>query len=556
MRTTCVTNEDEINGFLDELNFSKKFDSSSLCNDKNKSYLKLKRKRSPYNNIKDDIMSMDIIEKAEKMKIKKMDSPQPQQIGIDKTIAFQNFSKNILSIIVSYLRIDDLLKLKAVGSRRLSLLINEIFEMMQKMNNDFVLDKIIKIKYNFINDYDSLLCKKYTMLNMYKKDLKINKSYVVKYALYHQLTNKNYYICHYLFYYYFCSSDVDMENDKFEKSGEDDDMGEERNGSMIDGENNVLFKLPSKDYYEKFQFLDEYKKGEIAIFSLQKILLYNIYTKKRDHNIFLSSSCDHIFYRKELKLLLVPIGYMEIEFFKIYASNRNIKTSNSKLNIGENGFEYSNMRNCVDILIMSDYVKHNNNNKNNNYNNLICTYCLGGIKIIIFDCKSMKSIKEITCKSEINNININNEYIIVFTEDKYINFYSINNNEYSFINNFNLNNICKVDNIKYLSLINSIYINNVFILFIHIPNKKIVKQILLRLEEKKEKKDFYYSCIPLKNEMSEHIFDEPIICKKLFIEKKGNESINKLNILVCDLKDKNKNIEKDNRLITEYSFNL
>jgi hypothetical protein len=252
---------------------------------------------------------------------------------------------------------------------------------------------------------------------------------------------------------------------------------------------------------------------------------------------------------------------MEIEFFKIYASNRNIKTSKSKLNIGENGFEYSNMRNCVDILIISDYVKHNNNNTNNNYNNLICTYCLGGIKIIIFDCKSMKSIKEITCKSKINNININNEYIIVFTEDKYINFYSINNNEYSFINNFNLNNISKVDNIKYISLINSIYINNVFILFIHIPNKKIVKQILLRLEEKKErkeKKDFYYSCIPLKNEMSEPFFDEPIICKKLFIEKKDNKSINKLNILVCGLKEKNKNknIEKDNRLITEYSINL
>ena len=541
MRTNYILNEKEINELLKEINMPKKNDSSSSNeNNNNYKYLKMKRKRSPVNNnIKDDNKSMEIIEKVEKME----SSPNI----VDETIKFQNFSKYILFIITSYLRIDDLLKLKNVGSRRLFLLINEICEMMKNMNNNYSLNEIKNTKNHFMNDYDSLLCKKYTIINMYKKNLMINKSYTVKYALYHQLTNKNYYICHYLFYYYLCSSDVDIENESKsgENSGRDGCQKEEENGSMIEGQNDVLIKLPSKDFYEKFQFLDEYKEGEIAIFALQKILLYNVRTKERDHIIFLRSSCDHIFYRKELKLLLVPIAYVEIEFFKIYASIKKTTKSIHILNIKEN-IDNKNMSNCVDILNIKDFINRNNNN-------LICTYCFGGTKIIIFDCKLMKIIKEINCKSKLSNINIDNNYIITFTQDKYINYYSINNNEYSFISSFNLNNICKADNIKYISLLNSIYINNVFIIFVHIPNKKIIKPFFLYLEEKKGKNDFIFSYIPLKNEISEQI-----IYDKLFIEKKDNKSINTFNFFICDLsiKDNNKNLKKEGLLIKEYSINI
>ena len=545
MRTNYILNEKEINELLEEINMPKKYDSSSSNeNSGNYKYLKMKRKRSPdNNNIHDNNKPVEIIEKVEK----KESSPNIVD-DTHKTIKFQNFSKYILFIITSYLRIDDLLKLKNVGSRRLSLLINEIYEMMKNTNNNFSLNEIKNTKNHFINDYDSLLCKKYTIINMYKKNLMINKFYTVKYALYHPLTNKNYYICHCLFYYYLCSSDVDIENES--KNGENSGQKEEESGSMIEGQNDVLIKLPSKDFYEKFQFLDEYKEGEIAIFALQKILLYNIHTKQRDHSIFLSSSCDHISYRKELKLLLVPIAYVEIEFFKIYASYKKITKSIHILNIKEN-IDNKNMSNCVDILNIKDFINHNNNN-------LICTYCFGGTKIIIFDCKSMKIIKEINCKSKLNNINIDNNknYIIAFTQDKCIKYYSINNNEYSFISSFNLNNICKTDNIKYISLLNSIYINNVFIIFVHIPNKKIIKPFFLYLEyleEKKGKNDFIFSYIPLKNEISDQI-----IYDKLFIEKNDNKSINTFNFFICDLsiKDNNKNSKKEGLLIKEYSINI
>ena len=513
---TSIFNEKKINSLINPKYLSYKNHSLSIS----KKYLSLKRKRSP-NNSKDDIKSIENLRNLITI------SPPPKILKERKieTIKFQNFSKNVLSIITSYLRIDDLLKLKNIGSRNIRLFINELFDMMKNNNNYFALKEIKSKKNTYIHDYDSLLCKQYTLKNIYKKNLNCKNSYTIKYALYHSLTKKNYYITHYLFYYYFCSSEIDNKNGD----------GNEDEDALLNGKFDIIFKLPSGDYYEQFQFLDEYKEGEVAIFSLQKILLFNIFTNKKDHSIYLTTSCDHIFFIKELKLLLAPLAHAEIEFFKIYASKRSIKNAIHKLCLGEKYYE----KNCLDILIFKDYIN------NNIYNNLICIYYSGGTKIIIYDCKLMKKIKEIRSKSRITKINLNSQFLITIIDDKFINYYSINNNEYSYIKSFNLNDVCNVNNIEYISLINSIYINNVFILLIHVPNKKIIKPVLLYLENRNDTNDFYYSFLTFKNEINNSSNDEQLISVKVSIERDNNKNLDQLNMLVCHLTNNSLNLNSD-----------
>jgi len=513
---TSIFNEKKINSLINPKYLSYKNHSLSIS----KKYLSLKRKRSP-NNSKDDIKSIENLRNLITI------SPPPKILKERKieTIKFQNFSKNVLSIITSYLRIDDLLKLKNIGSRNIRLFINELFDMMKNNNNYFALKEIKSKKNTYIHDYDSLLCKQYTLKNIYKKNLNCKNSYTIKYALYHSLTKKNYYITHYLFYYYFCSSEIDNKNGD----------GNEDEDALLNGKFDIIFKLPSGDYYEQFQFLDEYKEGEVAIFSLQKILLFNIFTNKKDHSIYLTTSCDHIFFIKELKLLLAPLAHGEIEFFKIYTSKKSIKNAINKLCLGEKYYE----KNCLDILIFKDYIN------NNIYNNLICIYYSGGTKIIIYDCKLMKKIKEIHSKSRITKINLNSQFLITIIDDKFINYYSINNNEYSYIKSFNLNDICNVNNIEYISLINSIYINNVFILLIHVPNKKITKPVLLYLENRNDTNNFYYSFLTFKNEINNTSNDEQLISVKVSIERDNNKNLDQLNMLVCHLTNNSLNLNSD-----------
>ena len=513
---TSIFNEKKINSLINPKYLSYKNHSLSIS----KKYLRLKRKRSP-NNSKDDIKSIENLRNLITI------SPPPKILKERKieTIKFQNFSKNVLSIITSYLRIDDLLKLKNIGSRNIRLFINELFDMMKNNNNYFDLKEIKSKKNTYIHDYDSLLCKQYTLKNIYKKNLNCKNSYTIKYALYHSLTKKNYYITHYLFYYYFCSSEIDNKNGD----------GNEDEDALLNGKFDIIFKLPSGDYYEQFQFLDEYKEGEVAIFSLQKILLFNIFTNKKDHSIYLTTSCDHIFFIKELKLLLAPLAHGEIEFFKIYILKKSIKNAINKLCLGEKYYE----KNYLNILIFKDYIN------NNIYNNLICIYYSGGTKIIIYDCKLMKKIKEIHSKSRITKINLNSQFLITIIDDKFINYYSINNNEYSYIKSFNLNDICNVNNIEYISLINSIYINNVFILLIHVPNKKIIKPVLLYLENRNDTNDFYYSFLPFKNEINNSSNDEQLISVKVSIEREYNKNLDQLNMLVCHLTNNSLNLNSD-----------
>ena len=278
---------------------------------KNRNYLRLKRKRSPIN-LKDNdkcIISFERTKKKEKANILIKEN-KTEDI---KTIKFQDLSKNVLSIITSYLRIDDLLKLKNIGSHKILLYINELFGLMKNNHNYFILKEVKSNKLEFLNKYDSLLSKYYFIKNSYLKELNFKKKYEIRYILYHSKNNKIYYLIRCMFYTFFCYSEIDDKN--------------------IDWINGPLFKLPENDYYEKFQFVEDFNSNEVSIFSLNKILLYNISTKNKDYVINLIYSCDFVLYKKELKLLIVPYSSgNKIEFYKIN-SLKNIKISLGNLNL-------------------------------------------------------------------------------------------------------------------------------------------------------------------------------------------------------------------------------
>jgi hypothetical protein len=268
----------------------------SLTTKKNRNYLRLKRKRSPIN-LKDNdkcIISFERTKKKEKC-IKLIKEQKTENVN---TIKLQDLSKNVFSIITSYLRIDDLLKLKNIGSHKIRLYIIELFELMKNNHNYFILNEVKSNKILFLSKYDSLLNKNYFIKNTYLNELNFKKKYEIKYILYQAKNNKIYYLIRCLLYTFFCYSEID---------GKDIDCLE---GSMI--------KLPENDYYDKFQFIEEFNTNEVSIFSLNKILLYNIYTKNKDYIIYLSYSCDFVFYKKELKLLIAPnLSGNKIEFYKI-----------------------------------------------------------------------------------------------------------------------------------------------------------------------------------------------------------------------------------------------
>ena len=342
----------------------------SLTTKKNRNYLRLKRKRSPIN-LKDNdkcIISFERTKKKEKC-IKLIKEQKTENVN---TIKLQDLSKNVFSIITSYLRIDDLLKLKNIGSHKIRLYIIELFELMKNNHNYFILNEVKSNKILFLSKYDSLLNKNYFIKNTYLNELNFKKKYEIKYILYQAKNNKIYYLIRCLLYTFFCYSEID---------GKDIDCLE---GSMI--------KLPENDYYDKFQFIEEFNTNEVSIFSLNKILLYNIYTKNKDYIIYLSYSCDFVFYKKELKLLIAPnLSGNKIEFYKI-RSLKNIKFALGELDINSNEDEEGKIdkyKDGCDILNLGDF----NNGKE--FANLICVYNFRGKKIIIFDCKKMKSVKEI-----------------------------------------------------------------------------------------------------------------------------------------------------------------
>ena len=476
-------------------------------------YLALKRKRSP-SKLNDIIKSTVKINKKMKPNLLSSEKKSEKKDAIKSTSSpipfkFQNFSKNVFSVIFSYLKIDDLLKLINTGSRNIRLYIQELFQLM-KDNGRFSL-KETKLRINpFMNIYDSMLSKKYFLKNGFINDeniIKEKSDLKIKYILYHEPTNKNYYIVHHIFLYYFCYSDIYN--------------GNETKKEKKNWKNNILFTLPDKEYYEKFQFLDENNNSEVAFFSMYKIFLYNISNKKKDNIIYLCSSCDFILYKKELKLVIAPTFKNEIEFFKIYSNKAHLKKAIYTLKIDEK-IEY------INILDFKDYMS------NDIYNYYICIYGHHGKKIILFDTMLRKIYQKISSESNIINVNINNNNLIVYSEDKNINYYSIKNKEYSFTNKFNLNNLFKIEKIKYLYLLDSKYLNNMFLLLVETLNKKI-KPVLFYLEYNSDNNNFNYSFIPLNNYFKDIIYDEELISISLNNEKINNENALNIKMIACHL---------------------
>ena len=113
-----------------------------------KNYLNVKRKRSPYKK-ETGIQSTEKVQNKNKSNFnfsKKKEKTNTPEIKKEEkhpnTIKFQNFSNNIFSIIFSYLRIDDLLKLKNIGSHNIRKYINESFELMKDSNKGLILNKL------------------------------------------------------------------------------------------------------------------------------------------------------------------------------------------------------------------------------------------------------------------------------------------------------------------------------------------------------------------------------------------------------------------------------
>lgn len=522
--TTPIFNTD-LNEYFTSSNLLIKKDYS-LTTKKNRNYLRLKRKRSPINLIDNDkcIISFERTKKKEKEKCNIIiKEKKTENIS---TIKLEDLSKNVFSIITSYLRIDDLLKLKNIGSHKIRLYIIELFELMKNNHNYFILKEVKSNKSLFLSKYDSLLNKNYFIKNTYLNELNFKKKYEIKYMLYQENNNKIYYLIRCLLYTFFCYSEVD---------GKDIDWLE---GSML--------KLPENDYYDKFQFIEGFNTNdvsEVSIFALNKILLYNINTMNKDYVINLCYSCDFVFYKKELKLLIAPYSSgNKVEFYKI-SSLKNIKFPLGKLDINSNENEDDEYKDGCDILNLVDYT----NDKE--FVNLICAYNFRSRKIIIFDCKKMKNLKEIYTESNIIKVNINELYLIVYSENKSLNFYSLSlkhNNDFLLLNTFNLNNICSnPNNIMHLSLIsNSNLINNTYILLMNFPEKKIIKPFVLYLEKLNDKNDFYYSFAPLGNDININAEEELIIYTDLINEKKKDNidldnysNILELKMLICHGKD-------------------
>lgn len=543
----------EINSLID---FSKIKGESNTT----KNYLNLKRKR-PHNELKESIKSIEKFPKKFKTNFNISEVNQQQNecekeksiikvkiIKKGNSIKFQNFSKNIFSVIFTYLRIDDLLKIRNIGSHNIRLCVNELI----KKSDIYLAFSEIKSRANpFMNYYDSINCQKYFLMNGFlnanynkKSDIKI------KYILYHQQTNKNYYLIHYTFYNYFCSSEIEIET----KTGSENKNKKE----YINLLKNVLFTLPEKDYYEKFQFLDEYKQSEVAIFSLYKILLYNLSTKQKEHSIYLSSSCDFVLYKKELRLLIAPNSLDEIEFFKIYSGNQKIKESIYNLKIEEEKCEDSE---SPIVLNFNDYI----DNTGINSNNLICIFRYRCKKVNIFDCQLLKIIHEINSDSIIIEVSIDYKYLIVITEKK-INYYSIKTIKFSFLYSFELNNICKIENIKYISILNSKYLNNMFVIVGQTLNKKTYKPVFLYLENKGNYNNFYYSLVPFINDINDYIYNDKLICTSFIQETKHNVKISKMKIVISHLNNISKHLSSDDirkckkgkndYLIKEYLVNI
>ena len=83
-----------------------------------------------------------------------------------------------------------------------------------------------------------------------------------------------------------------------------------------------------------------------------------------------------------------------------------------------------------------------------------------------------------------------------------------------------------------------------FLIITHNPNKNIYKSILFFLENNSNK--FYYSLTSLKNEITDYIYDDELICNFCIKEKINDENIVKMKIVISHLKKYSRNLSSDN----------
>ena len=452
---------------------------------KEKNYLNHKRKRSPEISLISNIVNKE----EEKKEIK---------------FKFQDFSKNALSVIFSFLTFNDLLKLKNVGCRNIYNYINELIE-MKKNKGCFKLKLMKSIKANIpLSDSDSIPCKKYFCSNLiYSDSIPVNSH--IKYMIYHKQSNKYYCLMKNAFNYYFCSyTKEEILANKYKNY-------------------TILFSIKELDYIEKFQFIDENK---VAFFSLTKIALYDISNSNnyKYNIIYLSHTCDYILFKKNLNLLVIPhSSYQYISFFALKNSSpKRIKKEKNKINI-----QHKINCDCKNgqIIDMCD--------------NLICYFCscINNVKII--DCKKMGFVKNIKLNSNIKNVEFNKKYLIVYTDDNCLNFFDSKTFEKKY--DYKLDKLGKCD-IKNILLFEPFYYDNIFFII-----KNNNKSCLVYIENSN-----CDSFIPIDNEINiEEIKPNNYISNSLNKQiKEDDDTMFEINTkMICGEYPKNEYIISDYTLV-------
>ena len=375
---------------------------------------------------------------------------------------FQNFSKNNLSIIFSFLKLDDIMKLKSIGCRNVYNYIKEILD-LKKENGLLTLKKIKTNDVSlYISDNDSTFYKKYFLENEVGNYTDLLKQLKIKCIIYHKPNKKIYYLIKNVFNYYFCACD------------------EKKDTYCLNAwENDILFKIKELKYIEKFQFIEQKPNSKVAFFSLNNILLYNLSNEDHKYNIInLDHNCDYVLYKQNLELLVVPfISYHDINFYSINNYSPK-KISKPKFQI----IKETKDQKC-DLNEVHDMK---------NFDNLICFFCSCSKIINIFDCKKGKIIFYIIFNTEIKNIEISNKHIIAFTCDNYANVIEIKNDT-TFVLKFKF----RTRDFEHISLFHPTFSENIF--FVIQKNKTL----LMYLEYDDEKNKLYFSDISFNNEFNE-----------------------------------------------------
>lgn len=405
-----------------------------------------------------------------------------------KSFKFQDFPKNYLIVIFSYLDFGDLLKLKNIGCRNVRNLINEIIE-TKKGKGYFNLRLISSIKTNaFICDKDSIQCQQYFYLNLLNNYEVQNKLRII-YIIYNKSSNKNYYLIKTCFSYYFCACDVIKKI------------------SASNWKEDILFKIKELRHFDKFQFIDESK---VVFFSLNTLLLYDLNDNDYKYHLFLLDyNCDFVLFKKNINILIVP--HVSFNYISFYSINKSLPKKVMKEKYKKEIIHCNKTCENGQVIVFVD--------------NLVCYFCSCSYYVKIFDVKKKEIVDNIRLESAIENIDLNKRYLIIYTVDNSLNFFDKNNLQHKFTFNLDKNGI------KYISMIKPFY-DNIFLVV-----KKNNKMCLMYLENN------YFSFVPLDNQLNVDVIEnKKFIVNSLFkgkIVDDDDEILFKLNTKMIYMKDFN-----------------